>query len=89
MRVATKKDSIIKIKVYEHIILRNFWEYYLLDNKDGDIRNAFVMGAENEFGDVSIEEIRPYIISRIKVNDASELMPPTGFGWDEKNETSS
>ena len=78
-----RKGSSTESNVLEHIILKNFWEYYILedeyyDNAD-DIQFAFVMGFENEFGDISRKEIDPYIVS--KTRNLNEVMPPEGFVW--------
>jgi hypothetical protein len=71
-----------KLKVVEHIIIKNFWEYYLTDRpaeNDGDIREALVIGFETELGDVSLQEIKPYIIARTK--KITEVMPPPNWTW--------
>ena len=87
-RVMQKNEgSNSKVTVVEHIIVKNFWEYYILDDKKenpewsiaDDIQFAFVMGFENEFGDVSRSEMKPYIISQTRNLD--EVMPPEGFSW--------
>lgn len=71
------------LNIVEHIILKNFWEYYLTDyfpvEGNTDIREAFIMGFENELGDVSLEEIRPYILTRTK--ELNEIMPAQGWSW--------
>tara|TARA_R110000751_G_scaffold137297_3_gene240700 strand:+ start:2586 stop:2846 length:261 start_codon:yes stop_codon:yes gene_type:complete len=82
-RIMKRKGSSTESNVLEHIILKNFWEYYILeeesyDNAD-DIQFAFVMGFENEFGDISRKEIDPYIVS--KTRNLNEVMPPEGFVW--------
>ena len=56
-------------KVYGWAITAHGWEYYFLDNKRGDIREAYVCGYENEQGDVSMSELSPYIRS-ITFDDA-------------------
>lgn len=83
MRVMTKElsggDS-ININVVEHIILVNGWEYYITDEEfSDDIVRALVMGFETELGDISLEEIRPHVITRTK--DLSEVMPAGGWSW--------
>ena len=66
--------------VHQHIILKNFWEYYLgKADKDG-IAFGYVMGFENEWGDVSMEEIKPYIMTQ--TTDLDEVMPPAGYSWE-------
>ena len=68
--------------VHQHIILRNFWEYYLGMDKDG-IAFGYVMGFENEWGSVDLNEIAPYIITRTTALD--EIMPPAGYRWEDEN----
>jgi hypothetical protein len=72
------------VTVYEHIILRNLWEYYILDNNNEDIRLAIVMGFETEMGDVSMSEIKPFVISRTKVTNKTQIMPVAGGKWIEE-----
>jgi len=68
------------IKVVEHIMIKNFWEYYVTDESfDGDIKLCLVMGIEQELGDVSMEEIKPYIMSRTAELD--DVMPAAGWSW--------
>ena len=68
------------IKVYEHIILRNGWEYYITSKSSKvDIRQCLVMGFETELGSVSMEEIKPYIVSR--TIDLAEIMPASDWTW--------
>lgn len=86
MRKMKNKQFNSTINVVEHIILQNFWEYYVTDyhfNKKDypNIVNCLVMGDEIEQGDVNLDEIKPYIISRTKVDKNSELMPAQGYEW--------
>lgn len=71
-----------KLKVTEHIILRNFWEYYVIDaeTNEGEVKLCYVLGNENELGDVYLPEIKPYILS--KTNRLDDLMPAPGFSWE-------
>lgn len=79
-----EKDG-IEIHIKEHIILKNLWEYYVTDDvpieDEPDIVQALVIGFETELGDVSLSEIKPYIISRTK--DLSEVMPAPNWNWKE------
>ena len=81
MRKMKKRDSKIVINVTEHIILKNFWEYYITDEETDDpkIKFALVMGHETELGDVYLPELQPYIISKTK--DLDELAPAEGWEW--------
>ncbi len=76
----------LKLKVVEHIILRNMWEYYVLadeagDEPDSDIKYALVMGFNDEIGTVSMSEIKPHVFTR--TTDMSELLPASGYHWEE------
>lgn len=52
------------LNIWQHIILRNYWEYYVTDQKHGkNIYTCLVLGEETEIGDVDFDEIRPYVIS--------------------------
>ena len=82
------EDSSEPFAVAQHIILLNFWEYYLeATDKDG-IAFGYVMGFENEWGSVSMDEIKPHIIS-IARNDGTttdslaDVMPPQGYHWED------
>ncbi len=71
--------------ITEHIIIKNFWEYYVTDNKfTDDIVQCLVMGIETGIGDVSLEEIKPYIMTRTK--DLDDVMPAPGWSWAEQKE---
>jgi len=42
------------------------------------------MGVENEWGSVSMDEIKPYIISTAKGATLDEIMPPEGYHWEDE-----
>ena len=68
------------VTVHAHIITKNWWEYYILDNKRyDDIRFALVMGIETEMGDISVNEIRPYIVTQTSNLDGCMSAP--GWEW--------
>ena len=69
-----------EVKVEEHIIVKNFWEFYLTKGT-GDIRFGVVYGDEVEAGDVCMSEIKPFILTRTK--DLSNIQPPPGWHWEE------
>lgn len=70
------------VKVYGWAIAQNGWEYYFLDNKNGDTRFAYVCGFENEMGDVSIREIRPYLRAiTFQANDLNTIAPAPECEW--------
>jgi len=76
------EDTTEPFAVAQHIILRNFWEYYLEQvDKDG-YAFGYVMGIENEWGTVDMEEIKPYIISIARGKELNDIMPPEGYHWE-------
>jgi len=78
------KQGKIEVTVHAHLMTRNFWEYYLLGKPDAHgIVEALVMGHETEIGDVSLDEIKPYLISR--TNNLSDLAPAEGWAWADAN----
>ena len=72
--------------VYQHIILRNMWEYYLGEPDKNGIAFGYVMGVENEWGSVSMDEIKPYIITKASGAGLDEIMPPAGYYWEDEKE---
>ena len=73
----------LKLEIVEHIILKNYWEYYILKDDEystEDIKAALVMGDATELGDVSLSEMEPYIKTR--TSNLSELMPAAGYKWE-------
>jgi len=68
------------VKVIEHIMLHNMWEYYILEAADEHgIAFALVVGDYTEMGNVSMDEIAPYIVSRTTRLD--EIMPAPNWSW--------
>lgn len=68
------------INVVAHGITRNFWEYYLTDDRhDKDTVRCLVMGFEIELGDVYLPEIKPHLLSATK--NLKEVAPATGWEW--------
>ena len=68
------------ITVTAHIILKNFWEYYVTDDKwTDDIVRCLVLGAEDEIGDVSLDEIAPYKLCQTE--NLGEVAPAPGWSW--------
>lgn len=83
-KILVSKDG-DEFTVHTHIILRNWWEYYLEEPDEDGIAFGYVMGVENEWGSVYLPEIKPYIISQ--TTNMDEVMPPDGFKWkDQVNE---
>jgi hypothetical protein len=73
--------------VHQHIILKNFWEYYLGETDENGIAFGYVMGIESEWGDVYLPEIKPYIIGEARANDLWHIMPPEGYRWEDEDTT--
>ena len=68
--------------VSRHIILRNFWEYYVEEPNENGITFGFVMGFANEWGSVDYNEIKPYIISEAKGTALDEVMARADYVWE-------
>ena len=88
--IATQGRNIIDSKggkpfaVHQHIILKNYWEYYLgKTDKDG-VAFGYVMGFENECGSVYLPEIEPYIRMITKGAELNDIMPPYAHYWEDE-----
>lgn len=82
MRKMINPKSGQELVISEHIILRNFWEYYVIsDEGTSEDMLCLVMGDYQEMGWVSMAEIKPYIFSKTKVTKKTELMPADGWQW--------
>jgi hypothetical protein len=72
-----------RFEVHQHIILKNFWEYYLEEADENGIAFGYVMGDFNEWGSVDLNEIKPYIISIARGDELNYVMPPAGYSWED------
>jgi len=83
MRAMKKNESKLILKIREHIITKNLWEYYITDRyKEGsDTQEAYVLGFEHELGDVYLPDLKPFILSRIEVDKNTDLIPAMGYSW--------
>lgn len=80
MRKMKNKQTGTVINVVAHAITRNFWEYYVTDNRhDQNTVQCLVMGFETELGDVYLPEIKPHLISSTK--DLKQVMAAEGWEW--------
>jgi hypothetical protein len=70
--------------VHQHIILKNFWEYYLGETDQDGVAFGYVMGFENEWGSVYLPEIKPHIMSCVMGKVLDEIMPPAGYRWEDE-----
>ena len=85
---ADNEDSSEPFAVAQHIILKNFWEYYLEQADENGIAFGFVMGAENEWGSVDLNEIKPYVLSVAgygSTESLNDVMPPAGYRWEDES----
>ena len=80
---ANNEDSNEPFAVAQHIILKNFWEYYLEPADENGIAFGYVMGFENEWGSVDLNEIKPCVVTRTTALD--EIMPPEGYRWEDES----
>ena len=79
MRTMVSPDG-STIDVIEHILLQNMWEYYILEAPDENgVAFALVVGDYNELGNVSIDEVSDFIISRTTKLD--NLLPAPQWTW--------
>ena len=70
--------------VPKHIILKNFWEYYLGETDENGVAFGYVMGVENEWGSVYLPEIESYIIGRVTGVELNDIMPPYAYYWEDE-----
>lgn len=73
-----------KVKVYDHIILKNFWEYYVTESGKKRVKKCVVYGHETELGLVDMEEIQPFINVRAEPETLNLIMPAPGWRWIKK-----
>jgi len=80
-RVMVQVEGGHELKVYAHAITVNFWEYYITSPliEGQDIVWALVIGDEQEMGDVSLSEIKPYL--RCFTRNLKDIMPAAGYRW--------
>ena len=81
---SNNEDSSEPFAVALHIILRNFWEYYLEEPDENGVAFGYVMGVENEWGMVDVAELKPYIVSTAKGTVLNDIMPPEGYYWEDE-----
>ena len=81
---SNNEDTSEPFAVALHVILRNFWEYYLGETDKDGVAFGFVMGNENEWGSVYMPEIEPYIISKVAGAELTDVMPPFGYYWEDE-----
>lgn len=80
MRKMRNKSYGTVVNVTSMAIARNFWEYFITDQKfTDDIVCAVVSGFETEMGDISLSEIKPYLMTSTKNLDG--IMPAPGWEW--------
>tara|TARA_Y100000590_G_scaffold331907_1_gene377257 strand:+ start:3027 stop:3269 length:243 start_codon:yes stop_codon:yes gene_type:complete len=74
----------IKLNVVAHVMLRNFWEYYITELPDETgIGMALVMGHCTEYGTIAQDDIENYAISYTTQLD--DVMPADGYSWENDN----
>ena len=75
---SNSEDSSEPFSVSQHIILRNGWEYYLEEGGSSGANFGYVMGFENEWGLVDMDELKPHITSIARGKKLQYVMPPEG-----------
>jgi|TARA_R110002051_G_scaffold277083_1_gene338447 hypothetical protein len=83
---ANNEDSPEPFVVTQHIILRNGWEYYLEAEDSDGVAFGYVMGFANEWGCVSMDEIKPHIASIARGDELNYIMAPFGYYWEDEEE---
>jgi len=85
MRKMQSKSGKTTVTVTKHIILKNYWEYYIVNDDEmqydekNDIQFAYVIGHTQEFGDVSMKEAKPFIIS--ETTNLNDVAPAPDWVW--------
>ena len=80
MRKMKNKKYGTVVNVEKVMITTNMWEYFITDNKfTDDIVTAVVDGFETELGDISLNEINPYVIASTEKLDG--LLPAKNWEW--------
>jgi hypothetical protein len=80
MRQMKNEATGTTINVVGFFMTRNFWEYYVTDNKfSEDVVRCLVLGFETELGDVSLSEVTPHVVCGTK--DLQSVMPAPGWKW--------
>lgn len=73
-----------KVTVHGWFMTVNGWEFYTLDNNvKAPVRPCLVYGYEVEIGDVSREEVAPYV--QIATTDLTDLGAAPGWYWEDMN----
>ena len=83
---SNNEDTSEPFAVALHVILFNLWEYYLEEPDENGVAFGYVMGVENEWGSVSMEEIKPHITSIVRGDELNYIMPPFGYYWEDEEE---
>ncbi len=85
MRKMQSKNGKTTVKVTKHIVLVNLWEYYIVDddemkyNEKDDIQFAYAVGDAQEFGSVSMKEMKPFIIT--ETTNLNDVAPAPNWIW--------
>ena len=83
---ADNEDSKEPFAVYQHIILKNGWEYYLEEADSYGLSFGYVMGFANEWGMVDMAEIKPHIVSIARGKELNYIMAPFNYYWEDEKE---
>jgi len=95
VKMRKMRDKYQTIKVIRHFnahcpiptddVFEPYWEYFIIDDpemnfsKDSDIQYALVLGWHNEFGTVSMKELKKRAIT--DTTDLSEVAPAPDWEW--------
>lgn len=73
------------IEVHYWFILTNGWEYYVSEIDDNGYARAYVMGHENEFGIINVNELSKHLSGSALGKDEFP-QPAIGFHWETQEE---
>lgn len=89
MKKMISADKKVELNVDKWLMLKNGWEYYLEEGK-GDVVFGLVLGASDELGYVSLEEVAPYVAYKVEgaeLNNPNFVpAPAVGYFWKEEAE---
>jgi hypothetical protein len=82
--VRTMRNDAGIYPVYRWIMLTNGWEFYQTEPEDcHNVAYGYVLGLEDEWGSVSLDEYAPHVMISCSGNQLAEIDPPPGFEWGE------
>ena len=76
----TMKRGNTKLNIVKHVILRNFYEYFITELPDANgIGMAYVVGDYDEYGTVAQYDIDKFGLT--STEELDEIAPAPGWDW--------